>query len=42
MLTFSPNFLSLLLDQAPCLFVILNEHHFSFDGYWVDLCCHGL
>lgn len=41
MLTFLPNFLS-LLDQAPCLFVSPNEHHFTFDGYWIDHCCHGL
>lgn len=37
MLTFCPSFLLLLLDQT-----LLNEHHFTFDGYWVDLCCHGL
>lgn len=41
MLTFLLNFLS-LLDQAPCLFVSPNEHHFTFDGYWIDHCCHGL
>lgn len=41
MLTFLPNFLSLLLDQAPCLFVSPDEHHFTSDGYWIDDCCHG-
>lgn len=42
MLTFLPNFPSVLLGQAPCLFVTPNEHHFTFDGYWIDHCCHGL
>lgn len=37
-LTFLPNFIS-LLGQAPRLFVSPNEHHFTFDGYWID---HGL
>lgn len=42
MLTFLPNLLSLHVDQAPCLFVSPNEHNFTFDGYWIDHCCHGL
>lgn len=37
-----PIFLSLLLDQAPCLCVSPNEHNFTFDGCWIDHCCHGL